>query len=335
MTLTDTNRDRKLGAEQRSPALEVRGLTRRFGSKPALDDVSLSVSRGEIHALLGPNGAGKTTLLRVLTGLVEADGGDVRLLGHLLGAHRSRATRRLLGLVPSGDRSFYLRLSGYENLLFFGRLEGLGRARAAERARAGLRAVGLEEAAGKVVGLYSHGMHKRLSLARALLAEPALLLVDEATHDLDPESAHRVRQLIVQATTGGMAVLWATQRLEELRGFARGVTLLDRGRVRFAGTVTQLAALADQQCHILRLESNGHAAPALLQAATTAVGTRGTIVPHADGDGRHFVMALHQGVVLGEAIAALNRASIRVLTCREERSELERAFLQLVGAAPS
>jgi ABC-2 type transport system ATP-binding protein len=164
-------------------AVEVRGLVRRFGEREALKGVDLTARTGEIHALLGPNGAGKTTLLRVLTGLVDPSEGSVRILG---ADGRGRAARGRVGLVPAGDRSFYLRISGTENLLFFARLHGMRKRAAVARAREVLEDVGLTEAAGRPVGGWSHGMQKRLSVARALLTSPPVLLVDEATHDLDP-----------------------------------------------------------------------------------------------------------------------------------------------------
>ena len=145
--------------------------------------------------------------------------------------------------MPSGDRSFYLRVSGLENLVFFGRLYGLRKPRAFARAWECLRAVGLEEAARIWVGLYSHGMQKRLSVARGLLSDPVVLFVDEATHDLDPEGARRIQDLMADAASRGTAVVWATQRLDEIRGFADQVTVLDRGAVRFVGTVPQLMAI--------------------------------------------------------------------------------------------
>ncbi len=165
--------------------------------------------------------------------------GSVRVLGQEV-ERRNREARGLVGLVPSGDRSFYLRISGLENLAFFGRLNGLRRRAAFERAAELLGHVGLADAAERPVGEYSHGMQKRLSVARALITDPAVLLVDEATHDLDPEGARRIRALIEDCANRGAAVVWATQRLDEIRGFAGSVTLLHEGRVRFAGSVPAL-----------------------------------------------------------------------------------------------
>ncbi|HEY7623074.1 MAG TPA: ABC transporter ATP-binding protein [Solirubrobacteraceae bacterium] len=223
------------------PAIEVQGLRRLFERSIALDGVDFTVRAGEIHALLGPNGAGKTTLLRTMSGLVAPTEGSV----HVLGADVTAGTRALqghVGLVPSGDRTFYLRISGLENLVFFARLQGLRRRKATARAHEVLAAVGLTDAARRRVGLYSKGMQKRLSIARALLTEPGVLLVDEATHDLDPEGAQRVRALIAERAAAGAAVMWATQRVDEISGFANRVTVLTAGRVRFTGSVNELLA---------------------------------------------------------------------------------------------
>lgn len=305
--------------------IEARGVSRRFRSIVALEDVTMLVGRGEVHALLGPNGAGKTTLLRILSGLISPTTGSVRVLG--LDVH-TRALRSTVGLVPSGDRSFYLRLSGVENLVFFGRLYGLKRAHAFTRAREVLAAVGLEEAGERLVGVYSHGMQKRLSVARALLPRPSALLVDEATHDLDPEGAWRIRELVASLARDGATVLWATQRIDEIRGFAQTVTLLRRGNVRFSGTVSELMAHAKPQQYLLRLHiANGHAAP---QGVLERV-FGGDARISAANDPEHFRLALTEDVVLGDAVAALTAGGIQVLACREERSELEEAFLTLTG----
>jgi ABC-2 type transport system ATP-binding protein len=203
----------------------VRGLTRRFESTTALDGVDLTVEEGEIHALLGPNGAGKTTLLRMLSGLVAPTEGSVVVPSAEVTAG-SRALHGRVGLVPSGDLTLYLRISGLENLVFFARLQGLRKRAAVARAHEVLEAVGLGDTGRHRVGTYSHGMQKRLSIARALLTQPGVLLVDEATHDLDPEGAERVRSLVAERAAAGAAVVWATQRVDEIGGFADRVTLL-------------------------------------------------------------------------------------------------------------
>ncbi len=161
-----------------APVIEVDGLCRRFGPVEALRGVDVEVAAGEVHGLLGPNGAGKTTLMRILCGLVDPTAGDAYVLDRRAG--RSRDLRAMIGIVPPGDRSFYLRLSGVENLVFFARLEGLRKRAARGRALELLGEVGLQDAGDRPVNTYSHGMQKRLSFARARLGEPRLLLVDEA-----------------------------------------------------------------------------------------------------------------------------------------------------------
>jgi ABC-2 type transport system ATP-binding protein len=302
----------------------------RFDQKVALDGVGLEAREAEIHALLGPNGAGKTTLLRILSGLLSPTEGVARVAG-IEATGSPRSLRRLIGLVPSGDRTFYLRISGVENLVFFARLNGLRRRAAERRAREVLEWVGLGGEGSKAVGVYSHGMQKRLSVARAFLVEPRALLVDEATHDLDPEGAERIRSLVREAAGRGTAVLWTTQRVDEIRGLAERVTLLGEGTVRFAGTVPGLMAHATPARWVLRVrdgEAGNGDRPLDLQAA---LGRAGSIVQPVDGDSEHYLLSLGAGVTLGEALARLSDAGLAILACREERSEIESAFLALTG----
>jgi ABC-2 type transport system ATP-binding protein len=306
----------------RGPAIEVEGLHRSFGPVHALRGVDLEVAIGEVHALLGPNGAGKTTLMRILSGLVDPSAGSAYVLDQRAG--RSPELRALIGMVPPGDRTFYLRLSGLENLVFFARLHGLRRRDAAARALELLDAVGLGEAARRPISTYSHGMQKRLSFARALLADPQLLLVDEATHDLDPVAAQQVRDLTAASAHAGAAVLWATQRIEELHGFAERVTVLDHGSVAFAGTVTALAAIGGGDRHILQLGPSSSLPAAALDGL-------GTIQPAPGEDASHVLLALAPGVALGAAVAALTAAGAEIISCRDERPPIERAFLAVTA----
>jgi ABC-2 type transport system ATP-binding protein len=315
----------ELGARPEIAAVDV---TREFRRALVLDGVSIDVAPGEMHALLGPNGAGKTTLLRILAGIAKPTSGSVRVAG-LDAAANPYELRRLIGVVPSGDRSFYLRISGLENLVFFARLHGMRRKQAMARAREALAEVGLADAATKPVGIYSHGMQKRLSVARALLNDAAVLLVDEATQGLDPEGAGRVRDLVAQAARRGAAVIWTTQRLDEIRGFADRVTLLDRGRVRFVGTVPELMSYAAPRRHLLRLRNCQPPGTALEAAARHALNGRGKVTASGGQSSEHYVLTLSDGVTLGDALAALVGSGVEVLACRQERSEIEEAFLSL------
>jgi ABC-2 type transport system ATP-binding protein len=312
-----------------APPIDARGVTRTYGRTIAVDRLSLVVEPGEIHALLGRNGAGKTTLIRLLTGLVAPTAGAVRVHGVEVSGD-VRSVCALVGLVPSGDRSFYLRLSAVENLMFFGRLHGLHKRRARQRAREVLAEVGLSEAEiRRPMSGYSHGMQKRVSVARALLTDPSVLLVDEATHDLDPDGATTVRSLVRAAADRGAAVLWATQRVEEVRGFADRVTLLERGSAWFAGTVSELLARAGARRFVVALATNGsgHLPPvAHLAEVLHGIGH----ISATGADDASYLLALDDRTTLGDALGALLATGVTVVGCRHERPEVEEAFLQIL-----
>lgn len=318
------------GRVDRAPAIELERLSRRFGTKQALDDVSLTVEEGQVHALLGTNGAGKSTLLRILAGLVEPDEGEIWIRDRHKSELSARTYRRQVCMVPSGDRTFYLRLSGLENLAFFARMHGLSRKEALARSWESLRAVDLVEPAKKPVNTYSHGMQKRLSVARALLTRPSIIAVDEATHDLDPEADRRIQDLFREQASRGAAILWATQRLEEIRGFAHRVTVLDHGRVRFNGTVSQLLATSVPRRYQVHLGAPDGRQADLVERARLALGPSGS-VSRSDDSEDNFVLSLRDDVVLGDALYSLTSSGIQVHACREERPEVEEAFLNLTG----
>jgi ABC-2 type transport system ATP-binding protein len=312
------------------PLIDVDDVTRRYGPVLALDHLSLAVRSGEVHAVLGRNGAGKTTLLRILGGLVRATSGSVRLAGAEV-ERDVRASSGLVGLVPSGDRSFYLRLSAPENLLFFGRLHGLRKAEARERAAMVLERVGLPDVGTRPMSTFSHGMQKRVSVARALLTDPQVLLVDEATHDLDPEGASTVRSLVRRAVDRGAAALWATQRVEEVRGLADRVTVLEQGSAVFQGTVSELLARTGARRFVVVLGANGRGLVPTVDHLAVALAGIARIAPLDAADGTHLLV-LNEHTNLGEAIGGLLHAGATVLACRQERPEVEDAFLELVGA---
>jgi ABC-2 type transport system ATP-binding protein len=180
-------------------------------------------------------------------------------------------------------------------------------------------------------------MQKRLSIARALLMQPEVMLIDEATHDLDPEGARQARALVSELAARGSAILWTTQRLDEIRAFADSVTLISEGSVRFAGSVAELMAHALPQRYLLRVQNGASSGEALEPVLQAALGQIGTISTVPDGSGDDFILALGGESVLGDALRSLLAADVQIYACREEQSQIEDAFIRLttrsVGAA--
>jgi ABC-2 type transport system ATP-binding protein len=219
------------GSNATGVGVRISGLEKCFGPVEALAGVDLTVPWGGVVALLGPNGAGKSTLLRILGTTVLPDAGSVEVAGHDVVADPV-AARRSVGLVLGDERSWYWRLSGRENLEFFGALHGLRRTQVRVRTHELLTSVGLAEAADRRFDRYSSGMRARLSLARALLCEPPVLLFDEPTRTLDPLAAASFREEVQSQAGAGRAVLFATHDLHEAAALADRVVVLVSGRVR-------------------------------------------------------------------------------------------------------
>jgi ABC-2 type transport system ATP-binding protein len=206
--------------------IETQGLRKRFGAKVAVDDLSLTVRRGEVFGFLGPNGAGKTTSLKMLLGLIEADAGSGRVLGAPLGDLGARAK---LGFLPEHFR-FHEWLTGRELLRFHGRLCGIPHARLESRIDALLARVDLLDASSRKLREYSKGMLQRVGLAQALLADPALVFLDEPTSGLDPLGRLLVRDLIRDLRSEGVAVFLNSHLLGEVEATCDRVVFVKQGR---------------------------------------------------------------------------------------------------------
>jgi ABC-2 type transport system ATP-binding protein len=211
------------------PQIRVDDLGVRYGARQALHHVRFEVGAGEIAGLLGPNGAGKTTALSVLAGLFPPDEGSVSVCGFDVVAARADA-QRVTGFVPQ-RLALYPSLSARENLLFFGRAAGLARAAAREAAERALEVAGLAERRHEQVGTFSGGMRRRLNLVCALLHAPRVLLLDEATVGVDPQSRERIFEAVRAEAARGVSVLWSTHQLEEAERLCDRVILLDAGQV--------------------------------------------------------------------------------------------------------
>jgi len=228
-------------AEGAADALLVRGVSHSFGAIRALGDVSLAVPRGAFVVLLGPNGAGKSTLFALVTRLYDNVSGEIRILGHDLRRHPTAALRQL-GVVFQ-SRSLDSDLSLLQNLTYHAALQGMGRREGHARAREALAKVGLADRAGEKVRALSGGQARRVEIARALLHEPACLLLDEATVGLDVASRESVLAIVRALVQQGVGVLWATHLVDEVAADDH-VVLLHKGCVRFSGPVPSLLETA-------------------------------------------------------------------------------------------
>jgi len=224
-------------------AVRAAGLRLSYGARKALDGVSFEVAAGEIVGLLGPNGAGKTTTLSILATLRRPDAGDAEVAGVSTRSDPARA-RRLLGLVPQSI-AVYPTLTARENLRCFAGVLGLGGRSGAEAARSALATVGLADRANDVVATFSGGMQRRLNLACALLQRPAVLLLDEPTVGVDPQSRERILDTVREQAAAGTAVLYSTHLVDEAERLCDRVVLIDHGRVVAAGSPAELTRQAD------------------------------------------------------------------------------------------
>jgi len=218
--------------------IQAQGLRKSYGDLLAVDNVSFEAEPNEIFGLLGPNGAGKTTILSIISGLLRADAGSVVIGGISLDAD-PREAKRLLGVVPQ-EVTLYEELTARENLLFWGRIYGLGGKELDERIGTLLGRAGLAEKAKKTVKTYSGGMKRRLNLLTGLVHDPKVLLLDEATVGIDPQGRIAILDMVREVAAAGTTVIYTTHYLEEAENLCRRVAIMDHGRILVDGTIASL-----------------------------------------------------------------------------------------------
>ena len=302
------------------PAIRATGLRKSFGDKLVLDGVDLGVAEGTIFALLGPNGAGKTTTVHILTTLIGADAGEVRVAGHDL-AGEPDAVRAAIGVTGQLTAVDNL-LTGEENLLLMADLRHLDRAEGRRRVAELLDRFELAEAAGKPAATYSGGMRRRLDLAMGLIGDPRILFLDEPTTGLDPRSRRTMWQIIRDLAAGGVTVFLTTQYLEEADELAGRIALLDRGRLVAEGTADELKRRIPGGHIRLRLADPGalEAAAGLLSEAVRDDEALALRVP-SDGSVRSLRAVLDR----------LDRAAVEVSELSIHTPDLDDVFLTLTG----
>ena len=299
-------------------AIEVRGLTKRFGERTALADLNLAVPRRSAFGFLGPNGAGKTTLIRLLLGLTRPSAGSMRLLGSPIPEARQAALARVGAIVE--EPRFHRFLTGRENLAITAAARGL---EAQARIDGVLDRVGLSDRAGDRVKSYSLGMRQRLGVARALLGDPELLILDEPTNGLDPAGIHEFRAMVRRFVEDGMTVLLSSHLLDEVEKVADYVAIVDRGRVVLQGSIADLHDESEHTILVSTSDESQAMAVLVLDAVVCAAertqdGIRVTLRPGLDAE-----------AATGEITRRLVQAGVDVRRVEPIRASLEQRFLEI------
>ena len=302
------------------PAIVATGLRKSYGDQVVLDGIDLEVAEGTIFSLLGPNGAGKTTMVQILSTLIGADGGEVRVAGHDL-TRDPDAVRAAIGVTGQYSAVDKL-LTGEENLILMADLHHLGRGEGRRRAAELLERFDLVEAAKKTAATYSGGMRRRLDLAMTLVGDPRIIYLDEPTTGLDPRSRRTMWQIIRGLAANGVTIFLTTQYLEEADELADRIALLDHGKLIAEGTADQLKRLIPGGHVRLRFADTGG-----LQSAVRALGE----VSRADDELTLHVPSDGSVRSLRGLLTRLDDESIEVEEMSVHTPDLDDVFLTLTG----
>jgi ABC-2 type transport system ATP-binding protein len=292
----------------------------------ALKDITLTIRRGEIFGILGPNGAGKTTLMKILATLIIPDGGGGSIFGYDL-VRQAEDIRRIIGLVNMSERSFYWRLTGRQNLNFFAALHNLTGQQKRKRIRALLELVSLEEKADTEFMKYSSGQKQRLALARALLSNPEILLMDEPTQYLDPIASSAFLKIAVDVLKGkeGKTMLWCTHNLKEAEEVCSRIAIIHRGTVIESGDLGHMSSL------IATESSYEFATDHCTEKTLQEIGIIPSCIHHNNGSLEFELKVKSHDVP--QVVRQLVENGVHVRTCRLKAIDLDEIFEKIINRA--
>jgi ABC-2 type transport system ATP-binding protein len=300
-------------------ALDIQQLSKKYGKKIALESISFSVKKGTCFGLLGPNGAGKSTTMKILTGIVIADNGSVTILGLDSIEHR-QSIQQKVGYVPQSI-TLYEELSAYDNLLFFGKMYGVKDNLLKERIRKVLVQTGLLDRAKDKVKEYSGGMKRRINIAAALLHEPKILILDEPTVGIDPQSRNHIFDMIHELKKEGVTIIYSTHYMEEVEALCDEIAIIDNGKIITQGNLKEL--LEQYSTNAIYIETNQIEKLKDLQGLTKM-----------SAKNAGWILETNQPVVLLQNILKTStEQAIDIQALEMMRPSLESVFLSLTGTS--
>lgn len=310
-----------------SAVVELSNLVKKYGERTVVDNVSFEIRQGEIFSLLGPNGAGKTTILSMICGVVQPTSGEARIGGYSIVREPMKA-KALLGVVPQ-EIALYDTLSARDNLFFWGRMYGMESARLKRRVEEVLELTGLRDRAKERIKTFSGGMKRRINIAAGLLQEPQILLMDEPTVGIDPQSRRAILDSVKELNAAGLTVLYTTHYMEEAQELSHRVGILDYGRLIALGTQAELTrTVGEHEALYLQLEDGQmldqlaaelRSLPGVLEASTT--------------DSQVIVIVSEASSALPPVLARTAGLGFKVRSVEIQEPNLEAVFLSLTGRA--
>lgn len=303
--------------------VSIKNMVKRYGDFLALDNVNMAIKEGEIFGLLGPNGAGKTTTINIMSGLTSRDAGEVEIFGKDILRH-DMEIKRNIGVVPQ-DLSIYDDLTAVENVMFFGRLYGLSGIDLKKKAEKALKFTGLTDRQKELTKKFSGGMKRRLNIACSIVHEPKLIIMDEPTVGIDPQSRRHILDAVRELNSSGSTILYTSHYMEEVEALCSYICIMDKGRVIARGTNDELKTLVSSETNIAITVSS------ISYTMADNIKNLSEVRECTVKENTLNILSTSDGSGLSGIINIISESGSTILNINMEKPDLESVFLALTG----